>query len=51
MQSRRGPVCDKYGMECRASCFYGVLVDVSQVPNARPYVEPTKELVTEWYPK
>ena len=30
---------------------FKVRVEVSQVPNAGPYVEPTKELVTEWYPK
>jgi hypothetical protein len=30
---------------------FGVRVDVSQVPNARPYVKPTRELITEWYPK
>lgn len=30
---------------------FKVRVDASQVPNARPYVRQTKELVTEWYPK
>jgi hypothetical protein len=30
---------------------FKVRVDASQAPNARPYVELTKELVTEWYPR
>jgi hypothetical protein len=30
---------------------FTVSVDVSQVPEARPYVEQSRELVTEWYPK
>ena len=30
---------------------FEVRVDVSQVPNAKPYVKPTRKLITEWYPK
>jgi len=30
---------------------FTVHVDVSQVPGAKPYVKPTRELITEWYPK
>lgn len=30
---------------------FTVHVDVSQVPDAKPYVKPTRELITEWYPK
>jgi hypothetical protein len=30
---------------------FEVRVDISQVPNAKPYVKPTRKLITEWYPK
>jgi hypothetical protein len=30
---------------------FEVRVDVSRVPNAKPYVKPTRKLITEWYPK
>ena len=30
---------------------FTVHVDVSQVPDAKPYAKPTRELITEWYPK
>jgi len=31
--------------------YFEVRVDVSQVPDAKPYVKPTRKLITEWYPK
>lgn len=31
--------------------YFAVHVDVSQVPEAKPYVKQTRELITEWYPK
>ncbi len=34
-----------------APLSFKVRVDISRVPNARPYVKQTKELITEWYPK
>jgi hypothetical protein len=30
---------------------FTIRVDVSQVPDAKPYVKPTRELIAEWYPK
>ena len=30
---------------------FKVRIDISQVPKAKPYVEPTRKLIKEWYPK
>ncbi len=36
---------------CAATASFQVVVDVSDAPNAQPYVVPVKALFEEWYPK
>jgi hypothetical protein len=38
-------------LTCAGAAPFHVVVDISGVANAQPYVEPVKKLFEKWYPK